>query len=140
MLKRIFYTLLFSIFACFSAQSQLIIKDGDSFNYQGQEIRIYGIDAVEYSQGEAAELSKYYLTTLLKKGDINLQLVNIDKYNRKVCIVYSRGKDVGYEMVKAGMAFVHPYFCQNTNYLEAQEMARKKKLGIHNPGIIENNR
>lgn len=106
-----------------------IIRDGDSFNYNGLEIRLYNIDALESNQAHSQEC-KAKLTELIKGKVLRYEVIKYDRYNRAICRVFVNNKDISLEMVRSGYAFVYYRYCTDSNFFRAEKEAKRKKLGI----------
>lgn len=112
------------------------VSDGDTFKGLTQEkieirFRIYGIDAPEKKQ-PFSNKSKKYLSDLIygKKVGIKVQKKN-DGYGRPVVWVYTPDdKDVGVEMLKAGMAWHFKKYDDSDKYGELENIARTNKIGL----------
>lgn len=135
---RFFCCLAFCFCACIGAAeyprkvSPYVIHDGDTFVIaQGNEVfRLWGIDAPESDQpwGDVAALA---LQTLIKKRMITLQSVHGNTYGRDVVLATVRGKDIGLELLKMGLAWHDPrYAPDKKEYAEAMEEARKAGRGL----------
>lgn len=122
------YLLILINLFCLSAFSQ-IVRDGDSFNYNGSEIRLYNIDALESSQPHS-EICKKILLKLIKNKTLKYKVLKYDNYNRAICIVYADNKNVSLEMIKNGGAIVYRKYCSETAFYSAEKQAKKLKLGI----------
>lgn len=100
---------------CGSGLSAACVVDGDSFRLGERRIRIHGIDAPEREGACAAETllaerSALRLMHLLNQGPFVMTAVGgdeRDQYGRQLRVLTRRGRSVGEEMVKAGLA--HDY-------------------------------
>lgn len=90
------------------------VIDGDSIrlthpDYTKSEIRIFGIDAPEYTT-KAGKSAKYYLINLVKSGNrmATCTIIDIDHYNRYVsqCFINTNNgeMDLGETLLKKGHA------------------------------------
>lgn len=112
------------------------VSDGDTFDGLTQDkieirFRIYGIDAPEKKQAFGTK-SKQYLSDLIhgKKVGIRVQKKR-DGYGRPVVWVYTpEGKDVGAEMLKAGMAWHFKGYDRSEEYANLEKSARGNKIGL----------
>lgn len=111
------------------------VYDGDTFIIRDtsdsmQNIRIQGIDAPELSQNFGSN-SRQYLLSLIKGNQVNIISVSVDNYGRTVAKCSNiDGKDIGYEMIKAGMAWYYNDYYKNYKYQEAELNARIAKKGL----------
>lgn len=88
--------------------SDLRVIDGDTFEYQGEMIRIENIDTPELRGKCDTEVMLAYgakarLEQLLD-GEIDLERSGKGKYGRTIARVYVGGKDVGEVLISEGFA------------------------------------
>ena len=116
-------------------------------------IRIAGVDAPELAHWgrEAQPYSKEaleMLTNLILKRRVRAQIYRRDQYDRVVAQVYVRKwffkKDVGLEMLKAGLATVYEaktgseFGTSEKQYRAAEEQAKERKVGMWaKPGLLQ---
>ncbi|WP_267523480.1 thermonuclease family protein [Campylobacter sp. MG1] len=126
-MKKIFL-LFFTL--CLFADEYLVIKvyDGDSFvavnNNVKSDIRLYGIDAPEGNQNFGKEC-KGILSNMILDKKINIDVKNIDKYKRKVAVVYLNEIDINRYMVQQGCAWAYTYY---TDIYKDDELKAKSEL------------
>lgn len=113
--------------------------DGDTFETTtGERIRILGMDAPETGQPIADQAKTFMEGKLVDhKVDIKIQThVPIDAYGRTLAIVTYRDENVAVSSIANGLAKA---FIGNdarydpTRYLEAEKLAKERKLGIWDP-------
>jgi len=113
------------------------VIDGDTVElFNGTVLRYVGITAPE--QGELFEKESTELNRLLVEGkEIKLEYDNYtsDKFGRILAYPIINGTNVSIELVSKGMAELVIYqkrkpFIHQVQLLEAQEQAKKQKLGI----------
>lgn len=93
------------------------VVDGDTFWFQGQDIRIADIDAPEThdwhcpSEKALGDKATERLHELVNSGPITLQSIDRDEdvYGRKLRLVYVNGASVGETLISEGLAhrYVH---------------------------------
>lgn len=116
------------------------VFDGDSFNLKARNgelvrVRIAGIDAPEKTQPYSNK-SKESLTEILQSGDINLQPVKIDVYERWVANVNVGRQDVGLMQIERGYAWFFVRYKQDLTedqrqrYSGAERAARDQRRGL----------
>ncbi|KAA6345147.1 Endonuclease YncB [termite gut metagenome] len=112
------------------------ISDGDTFkgltdNKEEIRFRIYGIDAPEKKQPYSNK-SKQYLSDLIHKKKVGIIVQQQrDRYGRPIVWVYTpTGKDVGSEMLKAGMAWHFKKYDNSKEYADLENSAREKQIGL----------
>lgn len=136
------YTILFPLllFCSFVSQNELTgkvvrVADGDTFtlltgNNKQVKVRIYGIDAPESGQAYS-EKSRLFLAELLTHGSVTITEQSTDQYGRTIAKVTTKNTpDVGLEMIKAGLAWHYSFFDNTKAYIDAQQAAKEKELGI----------
>jgi micrococcal nuclease len=105
--------------ACLLPAQGVRVIDGDTIVVESEllsvgHVRLYGIDAPELAgpcqqERDQAAAAKAKLEQLIKLGThLQLQGPSRDKYGRVVATVLLGGKDVGQELIAAGLA--RPYF------------------------------
>jgi endonuclease YncB( thermonuclease family) len=110
--------------------------DGDSLTVGDAEVRLFGIDAPEWTQtckkggaswacGEAAadQLSK-----LVTGKKLFCQRIDTDEYGRIVARCQAGSVDVNRTMVASGYATAYRHY--SADYVPAEERAKAAKLGI----------
>ncbi len=121
------------------------VGDGDSFKANlgvfPIEVRLYGIDAPEYTQNYGKE-ARNALAKLIENKDITMQALETDPYDRAVAIVYlPNGKILQEELLKNGYAWLYTYYCKEAickDWKKLEQEARNKKLGLWvDPKAIE---
>jgi len=138
---------LFTMFiwgACLSAvpasawQGRVIrVLDGDSLLVRGNgkvhEIRLYGIDAPEYKQPFGRRAARMARKMLLHR-QVEVIVLDVDRYDREVALVYHGDTLANSELVQAGIAWMYPRYCKQKTVCRAmrteQEMARQNGLGL----------
>lgn len=138
MMMKLYLILAFFILGTSPALAgDLFVRDGDSFVLNGQEIRLWGIDAPEYHQScyqgsKSVPCGKYArqrLENLLKDEKLSCARVNTDRYKRTVARCYVRGQDVAALMVGSGFAFDYTRYSRGA-YSEHQKAAKSERRGL----------
>lgn len=113
------------------------VIDGDTLAIGGESWRLFGIDAPEMKQrcrmndgqeypcGRAARDA---LAALIGDLEVTCEQTDTDRYGRRVGICRAGGKDIGEELVSAGMAV--PYLQYSDAYQSQGEAARVEKRGL----------
>lgn len=121
-----------------SAETKLYVKDGDSFVLGDQEIRLWGIDAVELLQFCWKNDQKYpcgrqareYLISLIKPNELKChEKPRAKSETRTVAQCFVNDNDLAELMVRGGWAVDYSYFSKGF-YRASQDQARKEKKGI----------
>lgn len=125
----------------FNASSpKFYVVDGDTVHYGKLKIRLCGIQAPEKSAPRPYKLTTKMLRRIVGREKIRAHVVAIDKYKRKVAVLFAGGDDavsVNEKMVRRGGAKHYRRFSESCEPLiprarldAAEERARKKHLGI----------
>jgi micrococcal nuclease len=109
------------------------IEDGDSitimYNNSFTKIRIYGIDAPEGTQ-TYGDISKTHLRYLISNKTLLIKERYQDRFGRTVADVFISDSDIGLEMIRAGMAWHFVKYSNDPAYKEAEQLARRNKVGL----------
>lgn len=146
-MKKFLISLLIFLNTIFSfALSGKVVKvsDGDSFYLKSGKktyrIRMYGIDAPELHQEHGKE-SKVFLENIILGKNIDVKVMDEDKYGRKIGRIIYKNKDVNLQMLESGNAWFYEYYAKsNREYKKAYESARKEKKGLWKYENLENPR
>ncbi len=114
----------------------IAVSDGDTFTGRtgdNEEVRfrIQGIDAPELSQAFSRK-SRNYLAGLIhgKRVCVKVQREE-DGFGRPVVYAFTPdNRDVGAEMIKAGMAWHFKKYDNSDLYAKLEEEARERKVGL----------
>lgn len=144
------FTFLFSAFSCNvppkseseTIQSGLVthIVDGDTYDIllsgQKTRIRMDGIDAPERGM-DFYKQAKNYLGGLCENKEIRVEVTDTDKYGRSIAKSYlPDGRELGLEMVKAGMAWHYKKYSNDATLSQLEQEAKNAGIGlwsINNP-------
>ena len=109
------------------------IVDGDTLEINRQRIRLFGIDAPEFSQlGGADAMVKLKSLTTDKNGlflIVSCTKKSTDRYERIVAICSANGNDLGAAMVRSGYAMDWPKY-SNGLYAAQQIDAKQEGAGL----------
>lgn len=118
------------------AATALHVHDGDTFRINAGKVRLFGVDAPEVGQPGCAA-SRDALRELVYGKDVTT-LRKGDSFGRMVAIVKVGETDVGYELVRQGMAVVDDRYTKRKDYMTAQLKAKKARVGVwSSPNFIE---
>lgn len=112
------------------------VIDGDTLDFGGERVRLFGIDAPEKAQtctrnGETwscGEDAKAILQALVVNNRVSCRQRDTDKYGRSVSICSVGRLDLSDAIARAGYAVALEQFA--ADYLSAVEVARSARLGI----------
>ncbi|MBU3724882.1 MAG: hypothetical protein FGM18_05135 [Burkholderiaceae bacterium] len=116
------------------------IFDGDSFNLKARNgelvrVRIAGIDAPEKTQPYSNK-AKESLAEILQSGEISLEPIKIDVYERWVANVSVARQDAGLMQIQRGYAWFFVRYKQDLTeeqrrrYADAERAARDQRRGL----------
>ena len=90
------------------------VLDGDTIEIQQkmgiQRVRIWGIDTPEWDQPYGTRSSQFTRSRLMGK-EVHVIPKDVDKYGRLVAIITVDGMNIGEELIRSGLAWVHIYYC-----------------------------
>lgn len=110
------------------------VTDGDTIKMDGTTYRLWGIDAPESKQEcadgwTAGKAAATYLYGLIRGHKVTCETKDTDRYGRTVAICRADGRDLGADMVSAGMALAFVRYSRD--YVEQEKAAKAALLGIH---------
>lgn len=115
------------------------VLDGDSIRVGKKEVRLFGIDAPEYSQKcfnkknieySCGLNSKDFLIKLIGGKRVYCVYAQKDKYDRFLAKCYFDDLSVNEEIIKNGMAVVYNFTESDEIIDKLEEQAKDKKIGI----------
>jgi micrococcal nuclease len=136
-LKRLLiftWFLILNSVGCSQSYNGSIIRviDGDTYVFQTEEgsfiVRMQGTDAPENNQPfskESADFLKEYLNK-----DAVTKINGTDRYKRRLGTLYVNGQDINLLTIKNACAWHFKRYSSDQQYAEAEEYARKNKIGL----------
>lgn len=117
------------------------IVDGDTYDImlsgQKTRIRMEGIDAPERGM-DYYKQAKNYLGELCANKEIRVEVTDTDKYGRSIAKSYlPDGRELGQEMVKAGMAWHYKKYSKDEVLAQLEQEARNAGIGLWSIGNPE---
>lgn len=111
------------------------VQDGDTLTVRCPDgvlrVRVWGIDAPETEQQPWGDIATRHFQNLLGNArEVQVQVVDIDRYGRTVGRIFLDDRDLGLAMVRDGQAIVYEQFNNSPVYREAQARAQQAGLGI----------
>lgn len=111
------------------------ISDGDTFhaysNGESFRVRLAYIDCPEKDQprGQAATDS---LRSAIQDKPVSLNIVDTDRYGRKVAEVLVDETSINLQLVRTGKCYVYRKYAKGQDeYFQAEALAEKERLGVH---------
>ncbi|KAL4427328.1 hypothetical protein ABPG77_003237 [Micractinium sp. CCAP 211/92] len=113
------------------------VVDGDTLDFSGTRVRLFGIDAPETKQSCTAgkggeymcgERSKQALLDKIGKGKVECEQKNRDKYGRVVGVCSLNGEDLNGWLVEQGLAVAYRQYSRA--YVPLEDAARAAGRGI----------
>jgi endonuclease YncB( thermonuclease family) len=109
------------------------IHDGDTMRVtcsgKQMKVRLYCIDTPEIDQKPWGRESRDHLRAMAPKS-VELLQRDKDDYGRIVAEVFDGEINLNLKMVRDGRAAVFKRYCKHQKFYDAQDKARKEKLGI----------
>ena len=142
-LRGVIYALFVLLAGCGEYESQparisgTVVKvfDGDSIivaTGRGEvEVRLGGIDAPEKYQPHS-EVARDALEELVLSRPVAVQVLDVDRYQRAVGVVYRTGDElnVNRALVGEGHAWAYRRYAQDPKLVALEEDAKNKRLGL----------
>ena len=125
-------------------EAEVVVLDGDSLRLKGRDIRLYGIDAPEYSQPcqlangkpyRCGRDARSFLRKLVRGHTVKCRNIDVDRYDRDVAVCKAGETELNLAMVKNGWAVA--YLNHSFTYAKAERLARKARLGIWRGEFVE---
>lgn len=110
--------------------------DGDTLDFGGGRVRLFGIDAPERTQTcqrasgawECGADATALLASLVEGQRVNCEQRDTDRFGRAVAVCTAGGMDLSDAMARAGFAVALERF--STDYVAAVEQARAARIGV----------
>ena len=103
------------------------VVDGDTVELVNSTIvRLYGINTPE--KGEYLSSEAFYFLSSYENKEINLKVLEKDKYNRTLAVIYFDNENINQKMLKNGFATV--YMSDWEEFLSPQEYAKNNEIGL----------
>lgn len=125
------------------------VSDGDTINVDDNgtkvKVRLYGIDAPETPKinkrtgrinkpGQPAGNDAWEaLNKKIYRKQVQIKVMDIDRYKRLVSLVFLGKRDINREMVEEGWAWAYRQYLDraySSDYINAEEEARSRRLGL----------
>ncbi len=113
-----------------------LVLDGDSLDFNGLRVRLFGIDAFERDQTcrrqddstySCGQLSREALVIAIARNPVTCSRRDIDQYRRMVATCRTRDGDLAARLVLDGAALAYRQY--STDYVDEEESAKRQKRG-----------
>jgi endonuclease YncB( thermonuclease family) len=126
-------SLLFALAMATSATAQSVV-DGDTIRIGAARFRLWGIDAPEARQTcadgwQAGAAASRALGAFMEGRAITCEPRGQDRYGRTIALCRADGRDLGAEMVRAGMALAFTRY--SADYVSDEAKAKAAGVGVH---------
>lgn len=113
---------------------RVLVVDGDTLKVDGLRYRLWGIDAPETKQlcrdgWAAGRAATSYIRSLIQGHTVKCEDRGRDRYGRVIALCKADGRDIGADMVQAGMAWAFVRYSRD--YVPLEREAQAAKLGVH---------
>lgn len=110
------------------------VRDGDTVDVlQGTrmvKVRVFGIDTPERGQPFAAR-AKSFTAELVGNEHVVIEVKDVDRYERVVgTVVLADGRNLGYELVRAGLAWHYARYSRDPELARLEQEARAARRGL----------
>lgn len=132
------FTLLTALPSGMARADQLYVIDGDTFSWNGQTYRLWGIDAPEQKQScrrrpedyQCGATARSYLRSLINSATLACEIKpSAKKETRIVALCRVDGEDLAQLMVSAGWAVDYKFFSKGY-YAAVEADARAARRGL----------
>ncbi len=112
----------------------LVLMDAKTDSKKSEKIRLYGLDAPEIAT-QMGYWSRSAMDDILASDNnlVECQIIDTDKYERKIGICRNAHGNLALNMIKNGWGFGYRIFLKPDNYkeyLNAEKAAKNQKLGF----------
>jgi endonuclease YncB( thermonuclease family) len=113
-----------------------LVLDGDSLDFNGLRVRLFGIDAFERDQTcrrddgdvySCGQLSREALVIAIARNPVACTRRDIDRYGRMVAVCRTKDGDLAARLVLDGAALAYREY--STDYVDEEEAARRQRRG-----------
>ena len=114
-----------------------LVLDGDTLDFNGLRVRLFGIDAFERDQLCArADGSRYgcgqvareTLMVAIARAPVTCVRRDVDQYGRMVAVCRTRDDDLAARVVAEGSALAYRKY--SNDYVDEEDVARQAKRGV----------
>jgi endonuclease YncB( thermonuclease family) len=120
-----------------SVRGTPLVLDGDTLDFDGLRVRLFGIDAPERDQlcedGDGSRYacgitSREALVEVIDHAPVRCTRKDVDRYGRMVAVCEGRNGDLGARMVERGDAIAYRHY--SNDYVDEEASAKSGRLGL----------
>jgi endonuclease YncB( thermonuclease family) len=113
-----------------------LVLDGDSLDFNGLRVRLFGIDAFERDQTcwrldgsvySCGQLAREALVIAIARNPVACTRRDIDRYNRMVAVCRTKDGDLAARLVLDGSALAYRQY--SSDYVDEEEAAKRQRRG-----------
>jgi endonuclease YncB( thermonuclease family) len=113
-----------------------LVLDGDSLDFDGLRVRLFGIDAFERDQTcrredgsiySCGQLAREALVIAIGRNPVACTRRDIDRYNRMVAVCRTKEGDLAARLVLDGSALAYRQY--SSDYVDEEEAAKRQRRG-----------
>ncbi|WP_111682818.1 thermonuclease family protein [Winogradskyella tangerina] len=110
------------------------ITDGDTFKLLQKDstlvrVRVANIDCPERKQ-PFSKRAKQFTSDAIFSKNVELKVLKKDRYGRSIAYVFYNNKNLGEELLKAGLAWHYVKYSDDESLQNLEDKAREKKVGL----------
>jgi endonuclease YncB( thermonuclease family) len=113
-----------------------LVLDGDSLDFNGLRVRLFGIDAFERDQTcqrddgsryDCGQLAREALVIAIAHNPVSCTRKDVDRYGRMVAVCRTKDGDLAARLVLDGSAIAYRQY--STDYVDEEESAKRARRG-----------
>jgi endonuclease YncB( thermonuclease family) len=137
------FVFLFTPSLCRAWQGKVIaVANGDTLTVlhdgKKEQIRVYGIECPAKEQ-DSFQHAKQFTAAVVSGRTVEIEPRDRDRFARPLAIITVEGRNLGRELVRAGLAWVHIQDRKRPEYRDLEELEKQAKIAgtglwaVHNP-------
>lgn len=113
-----------------------LVLDGDTLDFNGMRVRLFGIDAFERDQSctrgngsryPCGQAAREALVVAISHAPVRCERRDVDRYNRMVAVCRTRNGDLSARVVEQGYALAYRQYSHD--YVNEEDAARRDQRG-----------
>lgn len=114
-----------------------LVLDGDTLDFNGLRVRLFGIDAFERDQlcvhedgsrYACGQVAREALVVAIARLPVSCTKRDVDRYGRMVAVCRTRDGDLGARVVADGAALAYRQY--SSDYVDEEDAARTARRGV----------